>query len=176
MEAAEIKRMESNSISRQNRGFDRIEDRIPEYRGYAKPEWRMESDRALRKWLVDQNSLVEERVDELLLRLVDAAEIDLLPSWEKFQRVVTDLGSRVRGALRSRAGLFTEQKLSTAELQEHYFLDNRLIDRVLELVSLIADLNADVEQANRQFPSALTRLEDLELAWEQREDAVLGME
>jgi len=160
----------------QNRGtIESVLRRIPGFRGYLEKEYRRESDTLQREWLADCLVRAKRSLDEHTRALAEAGSIDTLPQWDRVRLRIDKLSARIRGAMRGYSGFFDLVQVDEALLDKIYDYDAKLVDEVEQFGKTLESLSTAA--AETIAPAQLiARLEELEKAWDEREDILKGVD
>jgi len=156
----------------QNRGtLESILRRIPGFRGYLEKEYRRDSDALQREWLADCLVRAKRGLDDHTRALADAGDIDSLPQWDRVRMRIDKVSARIRGAMRGYSGWFDLVQIDEAVLDRVYDYDAKLLDEVEQFGKGLEQLNSETKPAE-----LIARLEQLEQAWDGREDILKGVD
>jgi hypothetical protein len=78
--------------------LNRILDRLPCFRGYADQQARQESDLRTRHWIADRFDDLKGLLDDVLRRLIDEGNLDVLSPVDRVRGQVDRLAADLRGA------------------------------------------------------------------------------
>src|SRR5207244_13137106 len=87
---------------------------LPGFKGYREREDRRDSDKLQRDWLADRLQRSKRSIDEVIVRLTDAGQLDVLPVCDRLRVRLDKLISRIRGAMRGYSGFFDLVKVDEA--------------------------------------------------------------
>ena len=161
----------------QNRGvMESILRRIPGFRGYLEKEYRRESDALQRELLSDCLVRAKRSLDDHTRALVDAGDIDSLPQWDRVRLRIDKLSARIRGAMHGYSGWFDLVQIDEAVLDRIYEHDVKLLDEVELFSQSVEHLPVEKPGGASKAPDMLSRLEQLEHAWDGREDILKGVD
>ncbi len=149
--------------------------RIPGFRGYLEKEYRRESDELQRRWLADRLQAAKQRVDRVARSLVDTGQLDPLPQLDRLRGRLDKLISRIRGAMQGYSGMFDLVRINESVLEQVYSFDAGLMDRTDALVKSVEQLPDDSEKIAESLPKVYQDIDDIEAAWDQRENILRGL-
>ncbi|MBN2476743.1 MAG: hypothetical protein JXB62_19185 [Pirellulales bacterium] len=149
---------------------------IPGFRGYLEKEYRRESDDLQRDWLADRLQRSKRAIDDLSRPLADAGQIDLLPQVDRLRGRLDKLIGRIRGAMQGYSGFFDLVRVREDLLDRVYEHDVALMRQVDTLAEAIEDLPNQQEQLVGALSELLRQTDDLDDAWDQREDMLKGLQ
>ena len=156
----------------QNRGtLESILRRIPGFRGYLEKEYRRDSDALQREWLADCLVRSKRSLDDHTRSLADAGNIDSLPQWDRVRLRIDKLSARIRGAMRGYSGWFDLVQIDEAVLDRVYDYDAKLLDQVEQFGKELEQIKSETKPTD-----LIARLEQLEQAWDGREDILKGVD
>ncbi len=108
--------------------FESILRKIPGFKGYLEKEYRRDSDALQREWITDRLQQAKRAIDAKSRELVDAAEIDALPTFDRLRGKVDKLIGRVQSAARGYSGIFDLVRIDEAVLDRVYEFDANLLE------------------------------------------------
>lgn len=156
--------------------FEELLKRIPGFRGYLEKENRRESDALQRTWLADRLQRGKRGLDSLSKTLADQLKLDLLPQCDRLRgRIDAQIG-RIRGAMHGYSGIFDLVKVDEAMLDKVYEWDLSLVDEVDAIAGLLEQLPADLSGAAQRLADVSVHVEQLQRAWDAREDILKGVD
>ena len=150
--------------------------KIPGFRGYLEKEYRRDSDALQRKWLADRLGRSKRGLDDFSRALADAASIDALPLCDRLRGRLDKLIGRIAGAMQGYSGMFDLVRIDEGVLDKVYAHDVSLIEQVETLSTAVEALAGKVEGAAELIPPLLRQVDELERAWDDREDILRGLE
>lgn len=156
--------------------FEELLKRIPGFRGYLEKENRRESDALQRAWLADRLQRGKRGLDSLAKTLADQLKLDLLPQCDRLRgRLDAQIG-RIRGAMHGYSGIFDLVKVDEGLLDKIYEYDLSLVDEVDAIAGLLEQLPADLAGASQRLADVGVHVEQLQRAWDAREDILKGVD
>jgi hypothetical protein len=161
----------------ENRGWlEEVLRRIPGFRGYLEKEYRRESDRLQRQWLIDRLQRSKRGLDALTRSLVDTGEVDALPQWERVRGKLDQLIGRIRGAVHGYSGVFDLVTVDEAVLDQVYEHDAALVNQVDELAAIVENLDKDETPPAQRASQLLDHAEQIARHWDERADILKGLD
>lgn len=159
--------------------FEKIEDFIPGFRGYKEKELRRESDRLVRDRLYRSLSAAEGTFKDTYRMLVEAKvgetwnDADHLVA--KFDRIVEQINHADYGY----AGFFDAMKVREPDLDRMIDFDSKMVDSVQAITQAVETLESQVssdkyDQARQQILQITNMVNDLEAAFSQRKNVIMG--
>ncbi|MCD4727967.1 MAG: hypothetical protein K8R46_09915, partial [Pirellulales bacterium] len=148
---------------------------IPGFRGYLELEYRRESDELQRDWLADRLQRSKRAVDELARKLVDDANVDALPQIDRMRVRLDRLLGRIRGAMQGYSGFFDLVRIDEPLLEDVYEHDASLDEQVDAFTQSAEQLPDKRDQVSAAVAELLTRIDEIERRWDQREDMLKGV-
>lgn len=148
---------------------------IPGFRGYLELEYRRESDELQRDWLADRLQRSKRAVDELARKLVDDANVDALPQIDRMRVRLDRLLGRIRGAMQGYSGFFDLVRIDEPLLEDVYEHDASLDEQVDAFTQSAEQLPDKRDQVPAAVAELLTRIDEIERRWDQREDMLKGV-
>lgn len=148
---------------------------IPGFRGYLEKEYRRESDRLVRMWMVDRLRQCRRVADRLARELFDARSISLLPQLDRVRNRLDTLMGRMEGAVAGYSGFFDFVRVNEAVLDRVYEHDFRLMEEIENFAQKIESWQPDNLGAE-QISLALDQLENLDRRWEARTHILEGID
>ncbi len=149
---------------------------LPGFRGYLEKEYRRESDRLQRKWLVDRVKRGRRGLDELARRLVDASQIDTLPLVERVRTRLDHLQTRIEGAAQGYSGFYDLVRIDNRVLDRVYAFDVGLMEQISILADMLDALPARDASPKSELEDSLRYIATIEAAWDRREDLITGLD
>lgn len=147
---------------------------VPGFRGYLEKEYRRESDQLARTWMAGQLRRCKTSLDQIQRALVDNAQIDALPQFERIRTRLDTLESRVRGAMRGYSGFFDFVTINEARLDAVYRHDMSLMTDMDDLARDCAKLISSGEAA-KEADAILARVESLHSQFDERSAILQGL-
>ncbi len=148
---------------------------IPGFRGYLEKEYRRESDELQRRWLADRLQRSKRAADEVSRRLVESAEVDLLPQIDRLRSRLDRLIGRIRGAMQGYSGFFDLVQVDEHLLDQVYEHDMALMEQVEALAKAVEELPGQPDHVPSALPDLMRRVDDVEGQWDLREDMLKGL-
>jgi hypothetical protein len=163
---------------RERNWLESILHKIPGFRGYLDKENRRESDALQREWLADRLERSKRALDHHTRSLADRGQIAQIPQYDRLRGRVDKLIGRIRGAMHGYSGVFDLVRVDEALLDRVYEHDVILMERVENIASTIEKLKgaAAEKDATDQLQTLSNDLDEMERAWDQREDLLKGLE
>jgi hypothetical protein len=149
--------------------------RIPGFRGYLEKEYRRESDALERTWLADRLQRAKQAIDALTRPLAEAGQIDDLPQYDRLRGRLDKVISRIRGAVQGYSGVFDLVRIDEAALDRVYENDLALTESVQALAEGIEALPGKPADAAATLPELTRQIEEIERAWNVRDDILRGL-
>jgi len=149
---------------------------VPGFRGYLEKEYRREADELQRQWLADRLERAKWSVDDLARPLADAGQIDALPQIDRLRGRLDKLLGRIRGAMQGYSGFFDLVRVDEPVLDRVYEHDVALMTKVDALATTLEKLPSRPAQIPEAVGELLARIDDVEQAWDVREDILKGLE
>ncbi len=148
---------------------------IPGFRGYLEKEYRRESDQLVRQWLAGRLAQAKRALDELSRGLAEAGHLHLLTQLDRLRHRIDKLSGRISGAMAGYSGFFDYVRITERILDRIYEHDLGLMAAVDNVGSSIASWTPD-RLSQETITSLLSRLEELELAWDKRSHILEGID
>ncbi len=148
---------------------------IPGFKGYLEKEYRRESDHLARTHLADQLQKCKSKLDQHQRTLVEAAQLDALPTCERLRTRIDTLQSRIRGAVRGYSGFFDFVRVNEDTLDEVYDHDMGLLDDVAGLLQATDQLSAAGDAEKVSLDDLLGRVEQLHTKFDGRSAILEGL-
>ncbi len=149
---------------------------IPGFRGYLEKEYRRESDELQREWLSRRLQQAKAGLDDYGRALLDAGNLDALPQCERVRTRLDKIIWRIASAMQGYSGVFDLVRIDEAVLDRVYEHDAGLVQEVDSLADTIEKLKDQGEEPAAVVPGLLASIDQLEDAWDQREDILKGLE
>lgn len=137
---------------RQRNGFERMLHRIPGFKGYYEREFRRDSDRLQREFIVEKLREVKIGLNDIVRVVTRQKQPDLLTAYDEFTRLLERNINEIRYADRGYSGFFDLIKIREAELDAVYQVDADLADAVIRFGESFKRLGARPTDAS-QLPA-----------------------
>jgi hypothetical protein len=155
--------------------FESVLLRIPGFRGYLQKEYRRESDRLARQWMIERLRQGKSGLDGLMRQLVDAGQIDALPQLERVRSRLDHFTSSLSAEMSGYSGLFDYVKINEQTLDRVYEHDAGLMEEVDAFATRMQRLGAKAEDASPVAADLLSRLDGLQAQLALRADLLKGL-
>jgi hypothetical protein len=160
----------------ENRGLlESILRYIPGFRGYLEKDYRQESDYLLRKSMADRLQRSKQGLDDFLLQMVNAGQLDRLADGERAKNRLDRLILKMRAAVRGYSGFFDFVRVDIAVLDRVYEHDMAMVQEVEALATAIEQLAAKPDPAAASIADLLQRIESVEQRFDQRGKLLEGL-
>ena len=160
----------------ENRGWiESILRFIPGFRGYLEREYRRESDYLARKWMADRLQQSKRGLDDYMLGLVNAGQLDPLTSCERLKTRLDGLINNLRGAVRGYSGFFDFVQVDTDVLDGVYELDMALCQGVEALADGLEKLPQKPDPTGQAALEFLRQVDEVSSQFQERADMLAGM-
>lgn len=160
----------------ENRGLlESILRYIPGFRGYLEKDYRQESDYLLRKSMADRLQRSKQGLDEFLLQMVNAGQLDRLADGDRAKNRLDRLILKMRAAVRGYSGFFDFVRVDIALLDRVYEHDMAMVQEVEALGTAIEQLAAKPDPAAASIADLLQRIESVEQRFDQRGKLLEGL-
>lgn len=156
--------------------FETVLRHIPGFRGYLEKEYRRDSDTLQREWLADRLDRSKRGLDDLTRALADAAQIDVLPQFDRLRGRIDKLSSRIRGAMKGYSGFFDLVRIDEAALDRVYEFDSGMVENVDDLATKIEALPEKQDDVASAVSELLGQVDQLDKIWDERDDILKGLE
>jgi hypothetical protein len=161
----------------QNRNwFETILHYIPGFRGYLQKENRRESDELQRNWLAGRLQSSKRGLNDYARMLTDAGNLDALAHVERVRQRLDKLINRITSAMQGYSGVFDLVRVREDVLDRVYAHDASLIEDVNALAEAVEKLPTRPDPPATLAAQLLKMIDDLDEAWDQRDDILKGME
>ena len=161
----------------QNRNwFETILHYIPGFRGYLQKENRRESDELQRNWLAGRLQSSKRGLNDYARELTDSGNLDALSHVERVRQRLDKLINRITSAMQGYSGVFDLVRVKEDVLDRVYAHDASLIQDVNALAEAIEQLPGETESPATLSAQLIKSIDELDEAWDQREDILNGME
>lgn len=160
----------------ENRGLlESILRYIPGFRGYLEKDYRQESDYLLRKSMADRLQRSKQGLDEFLLQMVNAGQLDRLADGDRAKNRLDRLILKMRAAVRGYSGFFDFVRVDIALLDRVYEHDMAMVQEVEALGTAIEQLAAKPDPAAASIADLLQRIESVEQRFDHRGKLLEGL-
>jgi len=149
--------------------------KIPGFRGYLEKEYRRESDHLARTWLADHVEQCKAGLDRFQRALLEAGQIDYVDDCERIRTRLDTLGSRIRGAVRGYSAFFDFVRVNEDLLDDVYDQDMALVERLDDLVTVIAGLAVDDDNPQAALANVLAAVEESHREFDKRSQLLEGL-
>ena len=149
--------------------------KIPGFRGYLEKEYRRESDHLARTWLADRFHQAKIGLDNFTRSLVEAANLDDLPHFERLRGRIDGLQSKVRGDVRGYSGFFDYVRVDEQTLDDVYDHDMSLMGDVESLVDSVDGLAGSDKSPSALASDLLGQVEAIEREYAKRSEMLRGL-
>jgi hypothetical protein len=158
--------------------LESILHKIPGFRGYLDKENRRESDALQRQWLADRLQRSKRALDDHTRTLADSGQLALLPRYDRLRGRIDKLIGRIKGGMQGYSGVFDLVRVDEALLDRVYEYDVILIERVENVAATVEKLPRTTaeSEAAALVGSLSGEIDELERAWDRREDLLKGLE
>jgi hypothetical protein len=158
--------------------LESILHKIPGLRGYLDKENRRESDALQRQWLADRLQRSKRALDDYTRSLADSGQIAQLPRYDRLRGRIDKLIGRIRGAMQGYSGVFDLVRVDEALLDRVYEYDVVLIERVENVAATVEKLPRSPAESDAEalVGSLSGEIDEVERAWDRREDMLKGLE
>lgn len=148
---------------------------IPGFQGYLEREYRRDSDHLARTWIADQLQHGKTHLDNWQRMLLDAGQIDLLPSCERLRTRIDTFQSRVRGAMRGYSGFFDLVRVDESLLDQVYQLDMGLVSDTVLFTDACQELPDGGGSPTEKLSQVNRQLDELGRRFDKRGELLEGM-
>ncbi len=148
---------------------------IPGFRGYLERDYRQESDYLARKAMADRLQGSKQALDDFMLQLVNAGQLDRLTDCERAKTRLDGLILKMRSAVRGYSGFFDYVRIDTDMLDQVYEHDMALIQDVEALARGIEQLSAKPDPAETSIADILQRIDAVDRKFERRGELLNGL-
>lgn len=148
---------------------------IPGFRGYLEKEYRRESDRLVRMWIVDRLRQCKRVADRLARELWEARRLELLPQLDRIRGRLDTFMGRVDGAVAGYSGFFDYVRVNEAVLDRVYEHDVGLMEAVEQVAQTIESWEP-ATLGSSQIDVLLDQLERLDRRWDGRTHILEGID
>jgi DNA repair ATPase RecN len=148
--------------------------RIPGFRGYLEKEYRRESDRMARDYLVDRLQRAKQSIDGLARAMADSGRLETLPELDRLRGRLDKLIGRIRGAMQGYRGFFDFVQVDEARLDDVYQHDMDLMRHVESFEQSCAALPEQQGELADRLRDLFRELEQLDRRWSHRDALLRG--
>ncbi|TVS20181.1 MAG: hypothetical protein EA424_05290 [Planctomycetaceae bacterium] len=160
----------------ENRGLlESVLRYIPGFRGYLEKDYRQESDYLLRKSMADRLQRSKQGLDDFLLQMVNAGQLDRLADGDRAKNRLDRLILKMRAAVRGYSGFFDFVRVDMALLDRVYEHDMAMVQEVETLGTAIEQLAAKPDPAAASIADILQRIDSVEQRFDQRGKLLEGL-
>jgi hypothetical protein len=138
--------------------------KIPGFRGYLDKEDRLQR--------------CKRALDDYTRTLADSGQIAHLPRYDRLRGQIDKLIGRIQGAMQGYSGVFDLVRVDEALLDRVYEHDVILIERVENVATTVEKLqkSSGESQAATLVGQLSAEIDEVERAWDRREDLLKGLE
>lgn len=119
--------------------LEKLADKIPGLSGYQAREGRRDTDKRLREFVASRLDAVIGRVEDAKLALTNQGNLAALNEVGLLHRRLQGIRDRIRFATYGYSGLFDQEKVREAELDQIYAHDLKVVESVDGLQKLVED-------------------------------------
>jgi hypothetical protein len=148
---------------------------IPGFRGYLQKDYRQESDYLARKWMADRLQQSKRSLDDYMIGLVNAGQMDPLSTCERVKTRLDGLILKMRGSVRGYSGFFDFVRVNADLLDQVYEHDMALIRDIEALAASIEQLAGKSEAPPTILNDLLQRIDEAERKFDKRGDLLNGL-
>lgn len=149
---------------------------IPGFRGYLEKEFRRESDRLARDWMVGRLRQGKTGLDEVMRAQVDAGQIDALPQWERVRSRLDHFISSLIAAAGGYSGFFDYVRVDEEMLDDVYQLDAKLMEEVDRFATQLQQLAVKTDTSSNPASELLSHIDQLQQKLARREEMLRGLQ
>jgi hypothetical protein len=169
-----------SNVKGQMRLSERIAAAIPGFRGYKEKELRRESDRLIRNHLSLKLSATKDDLKQIFQKISDRRYFDVLTDMDRLVAKIDRITAKVDHASYGYTGFFNAIKVNEENLDRMIDFDNQLIENADALngeVDLFkAELvSGDTKNIKNRILTITDKVEDLESAFDKRQEVILGV-
>ena len=160
-------------------GIEELGLKIPGYAGYKEKELRREADKLLRMKLARDYEEQLRRLGRLQLELTNRGRLASIVTLERATMKLQLLIDRIKTASYGYSGFFDAVKIKEDQLDALYDFDSALAESVARLSALLDQLAEKVRTEDvtaQEAGDLIALLEELNITWSHRQDAVLEIE
>jgi len=161
------------------RGLEKLETKIPGFKGYKQKELRREADKLLRMEVAAKLDEQRKRVADLQMQLITGGQIEWLDDLERAVMKMQRLIDRMRTASYGYGGLFDAVKVKEEELDALYDFDNRMFDSVAEIATEVDKVTSAIssqEGVGVAIAALILEAEQANLTFGHRNEAILQLQ
>jgi len=148
---------------------------IPGFRGYLLKDYRQESDYLARKWMADRLDQSKRALDDYMISLVNAGQLDPLSTCERVKTRLDGLVLKMRGSVRGYSGFFDFVQVNVDLLDQVYEHDMSLIRDVTAAAEAIEQLSSKPEVPPTTLNDLLRQLDEVDRKFAKRGDLLNGV-
>lgn len=148
---------------------------IPGFRGYLEKDYRQESDFLARKWMADRLQQSKRSLDDYIIGLVDAGQVDRLSACERVKTRLDGVILKMRGSVRGYSGFFDYVKVKTDLLDQVYAHDMSLLSDVEALAGSIEQLAAKPDVSESTPADLLRQIDEVDRKFAKRGELLNGL-
>jgi len=148
---------------------------IPGFRGYLEKDYRQESDYLTRKWMADRLDQSKRSLDDYIIALVDAGQLDRLSTCERVKTRLDGVILKMRAAVRGYSGFFDYVKVKTDLLDQVYEHDMSMISDVNALAETIEQLAVKPDPSGATPTDLLRQIDEVDRKFAKRGDLLNGL-
>lgn len=148
---------------------------IPGFKGYLEKGYRRESDRLQREWLASQLQRSKQGLNDYILALTNAVQLEQLPACEQLRSRLDRLIARLQGSISGYSGFFDFVQVDEEDLDDIYAHDHALIQQVGELAQDMESLPSNASPPGDVIPQLKRMVDEIEQKVNQREDMLRGL-
>ena len=160
----------------ESRGWiETIGNFIPGFRGYLQRDYRQESDHLSRTWMADQLQQSKRGLDDYMVALVNAGQLDALARCERIKTRLDGLILKIRGAVRGYSGFFDFVNVDVDLLDRVYEHDLQLCQSVEGLAKAIRQLAEKPDPTGEATSGLLGEIDAIDSRFEERGQILAGL-
>ena len=148
---------------------------IPGFKGYLEKGYRQESDYLVRKWMADRLQQSKRPLDDYMISLVNAGQLDQLSALERVKTRLDALMLKMRGAVRGYSGFFDYVQVDVDLLDKVYEHDMSLVSAVDAVAGSIEQLAAKPDMADTVANELLRHIDDVDQSFGKRGEMLNGL-
>lgn len=133
--------METTQNTQETSFLDRARgwlDHLPGYQGYRQEESRRDADKALRVHLAKKLSLCKSKLQDIQEEKLEEEGLGAMSGFEKVSSKFDKLNEKTEHARYGYSGLFSDDEVDSAKLEQVYEIDLGLVAKVEELEDALA--------------------------------------
>lgn len=131
-----------NSEDRMNT-IDKIIMSIPGFRGYYQREFRRDSDKLQREFIIGKLRDIKNKLTDIIKEVAQKKRLDLLTDYDEIMREMDKFINEVKYADSGYSGFFDLVKIDESQLEAIYSFDVDLLDQVLGFSLKMETLSAE---------------------------------